>query len=675
MSTILIHQALHGYNDGHRLIASSLSLDAADGRVMLVMSDLSGPGIKPSDGGYLTGYPLEHSGKYVLSRTWAAPEMPRPGCVWTHSLIIDNADLAKLVSVQALVDKFKRPIGIDAKGQYSAPVSLPLQTIPYEINRTNRAEQLLQAIYSFPMRQVVADAGEPFADEQVTTAIWMQQWPRLRRSFGFCTLSGMDRSGKGVVLDLQFVPEKDHKLRSKFPSAVVADGAVISDEILPLLGDLVAPSLSTLREFLKRTGGDVDGGRSAMLPLCELHRSLLETQPPDLTSAVLALVTLDRGGRAQARAIRSLVTRQAMKSPGRVENVVFEFLLNAVEQLSDPLEQVDMGNKLGVELWRRSPHRFHAALCSEGPLANIATHALSEIKSDLLVSGLKANTDILTDIVRRRPDIMKLPAFWSIPKVDEQLVEHISQQDVGVAVYALLTAGRVGPAATIINKVEPSELARALESEKSNSNAVLEWLVVLCRDLNKLASVLASGQLTKMSTLVIIAKQTSPDDVPNSYGDDPWLIALQSASGSLGRSDEDFLAAFFLNRALGWKSRSPAELLRYSYTRVYRAFESRRFAHDTEKLASSRLVRGSWIDWDNCSRLKETVVKKFIDYNLDPEIFGRITDDVPLALSLIDEAANNKKGRAYLKRVYDALKRIDEGGSGARADYIGKNLK
>jgi hypothetical protein len=86
-------------------------------------------------------------------------------------------------------------------------------------------------------------------------------------------------------------------------------------------------------------------------------------------------------------------------------------------------------------------------------------------------------------------------------------------------------------------------------------------------------------------------------------------------------------------------------------------------------------VRGSWIDWDNCSRLKETVVKKFIDYNLDPEIFGRITDDVPLALSLIDEAANNKKGRAYLKRVYDALKRIDEGGSGARADYIGKNLK
>jgi len=675
MSTILVHQALHGYNDGHRLIASSLSLDAADGRVMLVMSDLSGPGIKPSDGGYLTGYPLEHSGKYVFSRTWAAPEMPRPGCVWTHSLIIDNADLAKLVSVKALIDNFYRPTGTDTKARYSAPVSLPIQTVPCEVDRTDRAEQLLQALYSFPMRQVVADAGEPLADEQLTTAIWMQQWPRLRRSFGFCTLSGMDRSGKGAALDLQFVPEKDHKLRSKFPSAVVAGGAIISDEILPLMGDLTAPSLSTLREFLKRTGGDVDGGRSAMLPLCELHRSLLKSQPPDLASAVSALVALDSGGRTQARAIRSLVTRQAMKSPGRVENVVFEFLLNTVEQLSDPSEQVDVGNKLGIELWRRSPHRFHAALYSEGVLANIASHALSEIKSDLLVSGLKANSDIVTDIVKRRPDIMKLPAFWNIPKVDDQLAEHISHQDAGVAIYALLTAGRVGPAATIINKVESSELAHALESEKSNSNAVLEWLSVLCCDLNKLASVLASGQLTKMSTLVIMAQKISPDDVPNSYGEDPWLIALRSASGSLGRSDEDFLAAFFLNRALGWKSRSPAELLQYSYTRVYRAFESQRFARDAEKLASSRLVRGSWIDWDNCSRLKETVVKKFIDYELEPEIFGRITDDVSLALSLIDEAANSKKGRAYLKRVYEALKRIDEAGNSARADYINDNLK
>ena len=71
MSLLVVHQALHGYSDGHRLISSSLPLDGAEARAMLVMSDLSGSGVKPSDKGYLTGYPLERFGKYVLARTWS----------------------------------------------------------------------------------------------------------------------------------------------------------------------------------------------------------------------------------------------------------------------------------------------------------------------------------------------------------------------------------------------------------------------------------------------------------------------------------------------------------------------------------------------------------------------------------------------------------------------------
>lgn len=662
MPSILVHQALHGYNDGHRLISSSLPLDASDARVMLVMSDLSGPGMKPPSGGYLTGYPLEKSGKYVLARTWAAPEMPRPGCVWTHSLIIENADLARLMSAQTLFDTFTRPTGVDVRPTYGAPVSVSQHLKSNGIEPTDRTELLLQALYSFPTRQVVVEAAEPFTDEQVATAIWMQQWPRLRRSFGFCTLSGMDRAGKGVVLDLQFVPEKDRQLRSKFPNAVVADGSAISEgwQLLPLLADLAVPSSSTLREFLKRTGGDVDGGRRAMLPLCELHRSLLESHPPDLVSAVSALAALDSGGRRQARSIRKLVTREAMKATGQIEDAVFEFLLETLEQLSEPVEQAAMGYKLGIELWRRSPHRFHSALISEGALASVASRALAEMKLEQIVSGLESNSDIAIDIAERRPDIMTLTAFWRIPEVGDGLAERISHQDAGSAARALLAAGRIGPAVTIINKANPTDLIRALESEKADSDAVRGWLVALCRDQNKLAAVLATGQVTQVATVVTIARQISPDDVPNNYGEDPWLIALRSASGLLNRADGDFLAAFFLNRALGWKSRSQAELLQYSYTRVYKAFENQHFSRDAERLASLRLGRGSWLDWDSCSRLRETVTKRFVEHDLEPEIFGRLTDVDSLELSLIDEAAHTRKGRAYLKRVYTALKRTDE---------------
>lgn len=667
MSSILIHQALHGYNDGHRLISCSLPLDHPDARVMLVMSDLSGPGMKPSEGGYLTGYPLEQSGRYVLAKTWAAPEMPRPGCVWTHSLIIENADLAKLVSAQTLLETFKRPMHLDFRGVYGSPVSLPLPPRPDEIKSTERAEFLLAALYEFPLRQVVANTSEPLADEQVTTAIWMQQWPRLRRSFGFCTLAGMDRSGKGVVLDLQFVPEADRQIRSKFPSALFADGTSNTEEILPLLADLAAPSSSTLREFLKRTGGDVDGGRRAMLPLCKLHRSLLECQPPDLVSAVSALTALDTGGRKQARSIRMLITRLALKTRGQMEDVVFEFLIRTLEH---PVEQDEMAYRLGIELWRRSPGRFHSALMSEAELASIASRALVGMESEKIVSGLALNPEITFDIVQLRPDIMMLPSFWSIPEVDDAFAENISKEDVRLAARALLIAGRSAPAVTIISKADPVDLISALESDDANYGAVQKWIVVLSRELDKLASVLASGQVKRLSTLLNIARQTSPDDVPNYYGDDPWLIALRSSTGQIDGADQDFLAAFFLNRALGYKSRSQGELLQYSYVRVYRAFENQCFSHDAEKLASMRLGRGSWFEWDNCSRLRETVAHKFVENNLDPEIFSQITDDVHLALDLIDEVANTKKGRNYLKRVYKVFKSLSESRKGSSRDGV-----
>ena len=179
MSRISVHQALHGYNDGHRLITSSLALDASDARIMLVMSDLAGPGMKPSRSGYLTGYPLEKSGRYILARTWSAPEMPRPGCVWTHSLIIENADLAQLKSARSLLDAFSRPAGMESKISFATSVDLPVEQQASAIEPSARIQSLLHALYIFPTKQIVMASDDPLEDEKFALAIWMQQWLSL----------------------------------------------------------------------------------------------------------------------------------------------------------------------------------------------------------------------------------------------------------------------------------------------------------------------------------------------------------------------------------------------------------------------------------------------------------------------------------------------------------------
>lgn len=43
LDLLQFEQTLHGYDNGHRLLASSLALDAKDERALLSMSDLSGP--------------------------------------------------------------------------------------------------------------------------------------------------------------------------------------------------------------------------------------------------------------------------------------------------------------------------------------------------------------------------------------------------------------------------------------------------------------------------------------------------------------------------------------------------------------------------------------------------------------------------------------------------------
>lgn len=110
---IQLDQTLHGYGDGHQLLASSLNLTREQQWQMLVMSDLSGHSFRAGFDSYITGYPLEDGGHYCLARTWFAPELPRPGCVWTHTILISDTDVAQISDFQSVLPHFRRPSSND----------------------------------------------------------------------------------------------------------------------------------------------------------------------------------------------------------------------------------------------------------------------------------------------------------------------------------------------------------------------------------------------------------------------------------------------------------------------------------------------------------------------------------------------------------------------------------
>ncbi|MDY1032141.1 hypothetical protein [Stenotrophomonas sp. CFBP8980] len=516
----------------------------------------------------------------------------------------------------------------------------------------------------------MASAENSDEDEALLLAIWMQQWPRLRRAFSFCTLAGMDRSNKGIRIDVQFVPDIDRSSRSRFPGAVLPQEVDSADALDTLAHDLEGEDKTKLREFLRKTGGDVDGGRRAMVPLCHLHTALFSGGQPDLAAAIGALESL---GKSQARSVRLIVVKHAIEEIDEIDDEVFGFV---IEALGDgavsgwfPPSQHSF-----VSLWRKSPTRFFTIIDLGGDFGGHLMDVLRSMPLQFIVQGAGVSPELSSRVVTVRPDLLESADFWRGPGASLDLLELLDDDRCFSVASALIEAGIEGSASMLIRRLDGVAVASILE-RMSEGPLLDAWLRELARDPNRLAAALASCAVTGRKTLVALARRVDPDAVPNDYGDDPWVVAASGASGKLEQADEDFFAVFLMSRALGTKSRSRADLIRQSYTVVYRALEHVRLPPQVEGLVTRRLIWGGWFGWDECRRLRETVVQLFVSSHLDPGTFGRLTSDGKLVFSLIDEAARSEHGRRYLIEVRKTLKDSEEKAMKARADYIAKKIK
>lgn len=108
---MIIEQTLHGYYKGHGLLASSFIMKPSnDSSLMSTLSDWTGYRDEFGDDSYMTFYPLDNGKKYAIAKSWYASEMERPGCVWTHTLIVDMNEIDRNFDFRVLTDYFKRPV-------------------------------------------------------------------------------------------------------------------------------------------------------------------------------------------------------------------------------------------------------------------------------------------------------------------------------------------------------------------------------------------------------------------------------------------------------------------------------------------------------------------------------------------------------------------------------------
>ena len=275
-SQLVVGQTLHGYRDGHELLASSTDLQREARRLLLSMSDLAGHGFADKFDGYLTGYPVPALGKYALGRTWYAHEVERPGCVWTHTLLIDFADLPRLDPAQSVLHYFRRPTSLEEKGSYESPLKIEVRGAAASALREVdecACVRLVDALYGERMAPVLVEASHAGEFDDLVFAIWAQQWPRLRRSFSFCTGALSLRSLGKSLLDLQIVP-RSRRMSAERANPLVRGIDLASSENRPTYEEWLTAAVtdlrlggSPLRTFLRDYGADVPPERASFRPL------------------------------------------------------------------------------------------------------------------------------------------------------------------------------------------------------------------------------------------------------------------------------------------------------------------------------------------------------------------------------------------------------------------------
>lgn len=204
---IQTEQLLFGYSNGHHLLTTSILLAERTQKTLEVLSDLSGPDVQDGFTEYITGYPLENENFYALSKTWYAPEMKRPGCVWTHMILFKYEDLNKIKYCKDLFSLFVRP-NIDADiNDYSKPINI-LYFKDFTLSEKFSMERLRfieWAVYSNNDPIVIpADTADEYVHE--IHRFWLNQDERFMRKFSFCTGVLANRHIEKRIIDLQVVP-------------------------------------------------------------------------------------------------------------------------------------------------------------------------------------------------------------------------------------------------------------------------------------------------------------------------------------------------------------------------------------------------------------------------------------------------------------------------------------
>ncbi|MBO6030467.1 MAG: hypothetical protein J6Q22_03255 [Prevotella sp.] len=646
-----IEQMLHGYDNGHQLLASSVLLkNKADMDAMALLSDWSE--YVAADGGdssYLTAYPLKESGYYVIAKTWYADEMKRPGCVWTHSLLIPFDELNAIDDFLRIREYYERPnqeTGFDAYSRtilYETGIITPDDYKPLNANR-GLVALVLQTSLSRQAAAYFAEGIETRNMESIILAV-MNMLPKgMLEYLSWSTGSSYSRKLNGQPLTIQVISRGNEKKVTRFNVeedpwfnyvvTAIMRGDVNRGQLLRMFsGDIddkcdyysaIVRILYTLEDYFKKGDSRQERYKKALIIISEAF--------PSITSGHI---------------IKKLLTNKGFSSRFCLEEDFF-YLFSTLD-INGVFDSVETG----VDKWwtdfsaneRQKYLLLLGKICKSGCVNDWGQRVLKE-------SGKDLTSEELTEIAKTDLHVYNMLVLLAPSVLDKLLWADLTAGEVETLLPLLLDdrtqSGFTQWDSLLVILLEKglninSQLAQVLfvKNRRATHN-LLDYLngnelqyatYALTMELKQRESEilmwLSDVDSIKANVAYVIASTVDEHSHEvASRGASLWRVFLGLQNQNLKTEVYSFLFALSFN----WKyDKDAIQLMRMAFYPLH-VLESGGKLGYGDWLRISQYMESVmfWDEWDKCKKMRKTVVKRLQRAGMSKSVLEGFTPDLDL---------------------------------------------
>jgi GTPase-associated protein 1, N-terminal domain type 1 len=649
-SSMVVDQCLFGYEDGHRLMASSMQLgdELSD---LTELSDLAPGVVFIGSNGYWTGVPAPKIGRYALMRTWPAPEMSRPGCVWTHVLLLEPSVLESVSDLSALVQLFKRPSGHFEQSQYRDQLFIESAFVSSPFGWTVGSDRVLRDLLAtlYGTGRLSVPVGAPEQADAPLFALWSQQWPRLRRNFRFQTAVTRDPRRVSVGrFDIYLQLEGGGNV---LPLPVSTDWVEAAAQ------DVAYGSNGVLRSFLWRYGTDVKRQRGSFRPLINvelLHRS----DKPDAGPSLLKLITEAFPKSNDAVTLKQDIIDGVLVPHAQLD--VFWFVLANGGGAVFPLPSGSGVSRL-AQLWPDRPddllHLAERTADARDELGKSVFEAVtSAVPTEEFWELTSAYPRVRERMVAARPELLTSDAVLSLDNgallsfielvavespVGQMLIPKVLSRDDSRLVEVLIER---------YPQAVASEVIAALDGGSVTVGAA--WLRGLVRRTAVLLDPIVMKRIGRTSLLFELAERLGwLNDSVVSAGTQPWISALARANNDLPDDKRETLEAFLVGLALVCGGGGGRQLLEQFFDRVHHQILMTRLPWRAISILSPCLPDVGWVrGWDTGLRLRLAVATSYVRNGYPTASYAALTRSKK-ARAMLAKAAAEVNGGEHLSQA------------------------